>query len=196
MGIPLRRGRGLDDRDGAGAPPVALISESLARLKFGAADPLGRHMWIGPTDGAPYTIVGVVGDVRQMSLAQSQSEAVYIPTAQWNRAENVMSLVVRARGDATTLAPAVRQAIWSVDRDQPVMRIATMESLLTATAAERRFAMMLFVAFAGVALVAGRGGDLRGALRAACPSEPAISASGRRWAPPGSAFSRWWRARG
>ncbi len=158
MGIPLRRGRALNEQDRSGATPVALISGSLARLRFGDADPIGRHLRVGPAEGAPYTIVGVVGDVRQASLALSQSDAVYIPTVQWQRAENLMSLVVRTRGAAAALAPAVRQAVWSVDKNQPVMRVATMDDLLTASAAERRFAMVLFLAFAVVALALAAAG--------------------------------------
>jgi predicted permease len=156
MGIPLRRGRLLNDQDRAGAPLVALISESLARAKFQAADPIGRRVSMG--DSPAYTIVGVVGDVKQASLALNKSEAVYIPTSQWDRAENVMSLVVRARGDAAALAPEVRAAVGSVDKDQPVMRVATMDDLLASTAAERRFAMVLFTAFALVALVLSAAG--------------------------------------
>ncbi len=64
-----------------------------------------------------------------------------------------MSLVVRARGDAAALTPAIRKAIWSVDKDQPIVRVATMDDLLAATAAERRFAMILFETFGLVALV-------------------------------------------
>jgi len=156
MGIPLRRGRLLNDQDRAGAPPVALISESLAQAKFQAADPIGRRVSMG--NSPAYTIVGVVGDVKQASLALNKSEAVYIPTDQWDRAENVMSLVVRARGDASSLAPEVRRAVGSVDKDQPVMRVATMDDLLASSAAERRFAMVLFTAFALVALVLSAAG--------------------------------------
>ena len=76
-----------------------------------------------------------------------------------------MSLVVRARGDAAALAPAVRQAIWSVDKDQPIVRVATMDDLVAASAAERRFALILFEAFALAALRARRRGHLRRALR-------------------------------
>jgi putative ABC transport system permease protein len=64
-----------------------------------------------------------------------------------------LSLVVRARGDAAALAPAVRQAIWSVDKGQPIVRVATMEALLAASAAERRFASILFEVFGLAALV-------------------------------------------
>ncbi len=67
-----------------------------------------------------------------------------------------MSLVVRARGNA--LAPAIRQAVWSVDKDQPVVRLATMDNLLDASAAERRFALILFEAFALAALVLAAAG--------------------------------------
>ena len=126
MRISLRRGRFFEEHDRAGAAPVALISESLAQLRFGTGDPIGRRLRIGPTDGAPYTIVGVVDDVRQMSLAVGESAAVYIPASQWPLPDGVMSFVVRARGDAAALTPAVRAAIWSADKNQPIVRSATL----------------------------------------------------------------------
>ncbi|HYO62493.1 MAG TPA: ABC transporter permease [Pyrinomonadaceae bacterium] len=152
-GIPLRRGRLFDEHDRAGAPHVALISESLAKIKFGDQDPVGRRVHIGPTDRPWFTIVGVVGDVKQVSLAKSQPEAAYIPATQSWFDDRSLSLVVRARGDAAALAPAVRQAIWSVDKDQPVARVATMDDLLAKSAAERRFALVLFEAFGVAALI-------------------------------------------
>jgi putative ABC transport system permease protein len=159
MRIPLRRGRLFDEHDRGGAPLVALISESLANLRFRGADPIGQHVRVGgPNDAPPYTIVGVVGDVKQMSLALSQSEAVYTTTTQWRWADQVLSLVVRARGDVAALGPAIRQAAWSVDKDQPIVRIATMDALLSASAAERRFALVLFEAFGLAALVLAAAG--------------------------------------
>lgn len=153
IGIPLRRGRLLDARDVAGAPVAVVINESFAKRKFPGQDPIGQRVHVGRTDLPWYTIVGVVGDVKQTSLAVSQSDAVYITPTQWYFADNSMSLVVRARGDAAALAPAIRNAIWSVDKDQPIVRVATMDDLLAASAAERRFALILFQAFALVALV-------------------------------------------
>jgi putative ABC transport system permease protein len=113
----------------------------------------------------------VVGDVKQTSLALGQADAVYIPTVQWYSADRALSLVVRAapRGSsertisARTWSPAlagptpalvasIRDAIWSVDKDQPIVRVATMDGLVAASAAERRFALILFEAFALVAL--------------------------------------------
>ncbi len=158
MRIPLRRGRRLDEHDGAGAPRVALISESLAKLRFPGADPIGQRLRLGPSNGSPYTIVGVVGDVKQMSLALSESDAVYINATQSWFADNAMSLVVRARGAAAALAPAIRQAVGSADKGQPIVRVATMDDLLAASAAERRFALILFEVFALAALVLAAAG--------------------------------------
>ena len=153
IGLPLRRGRRLDAHDTASAPLALVISESLAQRKFPNQDPIGRRVHVGPTSEPWFTIVGVVGDVRQASLAMSQTDAVYTTPMQWYFPDNTMSLVVHARGDVTALAPAIRNAIWSVDKDQPITRVATMDSLLAATAAERRFALILFEAFGLVALV-------------------------------------------
>jgi putative ABC transport system permease protein len=153
-GIPLRRGRLLGDQDVAGAPDAILISESLAKRRFPDQDPVGKRVRVGGGIGAPwFTIVGVVGDVKQMSLAMSESDAVYTTTTQWPWADGTLSLVVRARGDAAALAPAIRKAIWSMDKDQAIVRVATMDDLLAASAAERRFVLILFEAFGLVALV-------------------------------------------
>jgi putative ABC transport system permease protein len=153
LGIPLRQGRFLDARDTAGTPGAVLISESLARRRYPGQDPIGKRVQIGPT-GAPWSVVvGVVGDVKQMSLALNQSDAVYLPTAQSQWTDRTLSLVVRASRNAAILAPAIRQAIWSVDNAQPIVRVATMDSLLAASGAERHFALILFEAFALAALV-------------------------------------------
>jgi hypothetical protein len=82
-------------------------------------------------------VVGVVGDVKQLSLAGDVPDAVYTTFAHWRFDEYVTSLVVRGAVDAEALVPAVREGIWSVDREQTVVRVATMESLVADTAAER-----------------------------------------------------------
>jgi putative ABC transport system permease protein len=158
LNIPLERGRLLNDHDNAGAPQAVVISKSLAKKQFPDQDPIGRLMQIGPASRPWYTIVGVVGDVKQSSLAGRQTDAAYIPDAAYITttqswfADDSLTLVVRARGDAAALAPAVRQAIWSVDKDQPIVRVATMDSVLTGSEAQRRFALILFEAFALAAL--------------------------------------------
>ncbi len=92
-------------------------------------------------------------NVKQASLAVSQSDAFYIPTTQWPWVDAAQSLVVRTQGDPATLTSAVKNAIWSVDKDQPIVRVATMNSLLISSEADRRFALTLFEAFGMVALV-------------------------------------------
>jgi len=137
IGIPLRRGRLLDARDTTNTPLALVISESLAKRRFGNQDPIGQRVHVGPTNRPWFTIVGVVGDVKQASLAVTQTDAVYTTHMHWYFTDNSMSLVIRTSGEAAALAPTLRQAIWSVDKDQPILRVATMESLLAATAAER-----------------------------------------------------------
>ncbi len=153
MGIPLLGGRFLDERDTAGAPQVALLSEGLARREFPSGDALGKRLHLGPTDRPWYTVVGIVGDIRQTSLELDQPFAVYIPTEQSWFADDALSFVVRARGDAAALAPAVRDAVWRVDKDQPILRVVTMNKLRDLSVAQRRFVLILFEAFGLVALV-------------------------------------------
>ena len=154
MNIPLVRGRLLDSHDAPGAPLAVVLSESLARQRFPHQDPIGKRVHIGGQVDAPwFNVVGVVGDVKQMSLALSESDAVYTTTTQWHWADGALSLVARGGTDPTTLVPAIKKAIWSVDKDVPVVRVATMDDLLTASAAERRFVLILFEAFGLVALI-------------------------------------------
>jgi putative ABC transport system permease protein len=154
MGIALRQGRFVDAHDTTNALNAVLVSESLARSRFGGIDAIGQRLRIGPTDAPLRTIVGIVGNVRQRSLGESLSDAVYVPNTQWIlSADRAMWLVVRGKGDARALIPAVKAAIWSVDKDQPIVRIATMDELLARSDAVRSFASILFEVFAALALV-------------------------------------------
>jgi putative ABC transport system permease protein len=156
MGIPLRRGRLLNAHDLPGAPEAILINESFARRTFQARDPVGQRVRLGPEIGHPERpwdiIVGVVGDVKQTSLAVDDEAAFYVTTRQWWWFDTVQTLVVRTPLDPAALTPAITRAIWSVDKDQPIARIATMEQLLERSESERRFAAIIFEAFALAAL--------------------------------------------
>ncbi|MGQ0640882.1 MAG: ADOP family duplicated permease [Gemmatimonadaceae bacterium] len=157
MRIPLKRGRLLDERDVASAERVVVMSESMAKRRLAGVDPIGRRLSIGPPTPL-YTVVGVVGDVRQMSLADNDVDAVYVTAAQWRYADNVMTLVIRARDDAKALVPYIRDAVWSVDKNQPIVRVATLRDLVDASGASRRFALILFEAFGLAALVLAAAG--------------------------------------
>jgi len=153
MHIPLLRGRLLDAHDVPGSPRAVVLNESYAKRRFPKGDAIGQRLQIGPDDGQWYTVVGIVGDVRQTSLSLGDEDAVYMTPSQWHWGDQLMSLVVRARGDASSLTPALRRAIWSVDKNQPIVRVATMNDLLALSQANRHFALVLFEAFGVVALV-------------------------------------------
>ena len=152
MGIPLRRGRLLNAQDDGSAPRVAVISESVAKRRLPGVDAIGQRLRIGASPGW-FTVVGIVGDVRQASLAIDPTDAVYITNEQWTQfSDRARWLVVRAQSDPGALMPAIRAAIESVDKGQPILRVATMDERVNASAAARRFALVLFQAFGVVAL--------------------------------------------
>ncbi len=150
MGIPLRSGRLFDERDRQGAAGVAIINEKLARRLWPNEDPVGKSISV-PDAGTPETrqIVGVVGDVRHYGLADDAPIEIYRPfyQAYWP----FFSLVVRTTLDPRQLANPVRQAVWSVDKDQPIDSVRTMDELAANTMALRRASMVLLGIFAGVA---------------------------------------------
>ncbi|HLY43101.1 MAG TPA: ABC transporter permease [Terracidiphilus sp.] len=153
MKIPLRSGRFLDERDTDSAPQSALISESLARSQFPHENAIGKRLHIGRPDRPWYTVVGVVGDIKQTSLAINDPAAVYLSTRQTWFADQTLSFVIRSSADPGSLAATFKNAIWSVDRNQPVVRVVTMTRLVEVSEAERRFVLILFAAFGIVALV-------------------------------------------
>lgn len=156
MGIPVRQGRTLGPQDRPGAPSAVLLSESFAQRTFGDGDPIGQRLRIGPNAGQanrPWSVVvGVVGDVKQASLALASPDAFYMAMGQWNWVDPVQSLVVRTDDDPAMLVPSIKSAIWSVDAEPPIARIVTMEDLVAASESQRRFALMIFAIFAGAAL--------------------------------------------
>jgi putative ABC transport system permease protein len=152
MGIPLRSGRFLDERDKASAPFAALLSESLARIEFPHEDPIGKRLHVGGLEGNWYTVVGVVGDIKRTSLAVNDPEAIYIDFRQAWAVESPLSFAIRTTGDPAAVAGAIKKAIWSVDPNQPIVRVMTMDQMIFSSEAERRFVLILFAAFGSVAL--------------------------------------------
>jgi len=156
MGIRVLSGRDFSDRDTADAPRAAVISQSAARTVWPGEDPLGKRISEADRPKATdwYTIVGVVSDVRQWSLAKTPSPALYFPYRQSPHAGWLpqMTFVARTAGAAPRVAPAMRAAVREVDADQPIERMASMPDVVAATGAERAFQARLLTAFAVLAL--------------------------------------------
>jgi predicted permease len=169
MGIRLLAGRPLDAGDDAAAPPAVLVSESFATSRFGGNAALGKRLRMGPdigrTDRRWATIVGIVADVKQRSLAQGPSTAVYTAPAQWAWVDSVQTLVVRTREEPASLTSAIRHAIASVDDTVPIARITTMTELVAASEGRRAFARSVFAAF-GLAALALAAAGLYGIMAA------------------------------
>jgi putative ABC transport system permease protein len=153
--IPLVRGRLFDERDRAGAMPVAIVSASAARDFWPAGtDPIGRaitmHDW-----GEPYraTVIGIVGDVHQSGPDSPVSPTVYYPFAQFPETTLMQSLAVRTNEPADRIIGAMRDIVRTVDRDQPIARAGTMADRLSSATAQRRVNLLLLGAFALAALL-------------------------------------------
>ena len=151
MGIPLIRGRLFDERDGPDAPHVAVISESLAATKWPNQDPIGRFVQFGNMDGdlRGFRIVGVVGDVREISPETLPGPLFYGYYRQ--RMATRFSVVLRT-SMAGSIAPASRQVARQIDPDLPV-QIRTIEDAFDRALAGRRFSLTLIVVFSTAALL-------------------------------------------
>jgi predicted permease len=150
MGVPIREGRALQETDRAGAPPVAVVSASLARSLFGDETALGRPLRLG-AGGPAFTVVGIADDVRQASLASDVTAAVYTTPHQWHWADRVRWLAVDLADPG--LVDEVKQAVWSVDSDQSIVRIESLGAVVRRSEARRRFVMTVIGLFAGFALL-------------------------------------------
>ena len=153
MGVPIRKGRALSKADGAGAPAVALVNESLARAFFGGTDPLGQRIKLGaPGSPRPWlTIVGVSANVRDRALSLPSTPEIAVPYAQDPPASVV--IVARAAGEPLALLPSVREAVRAADPQQPLARVRTLDQLVTQSIIGQRAPALLLAGFALVALV-------------------------------------------
>ncbi len=153
MGTPIVKGRPFNDRDVEGSPLVAIINETFAREFLRGEDPLGKRFKYDSLDGpAPwFTIVGVVADTRRTGFDSEVRAETYIPHAQDPSAG--MTLVLRTKTDPAGLTAALRNEVLSVDKDQPVYDVRTMDQLLVEKIAQRRFSALLLGLFALLALL-------------------------------------------
>ena len=152
IGIPLRQGRFFSDYDRDNSQPVIIISEAMARRFWPGENPIGRRLTASfhPDQGAR-EIVGVVGDVKTSGLDADSSSMMYMPYKQVPLP--FVSFVVRTASNPENLVQPVSRAIYSIDKEQALTNVRTMEQVLTESLSGRRFNMTLLLTFAGVALL-------------------------------------------
>src|SRR5215471_7709228 len=154
MSIGLRRGRLFDRSDSAETEQVALISESLQRQYWPNEDPIGKGIQYASMDGDSHVlrVIGVVSDVRDFGLEANVRPTVYVhylqrPGQAWN-----FAIVARTNGDVNTLIPAMRNAMQSLDPNVPT-DFHTLAQIFSSSLDKRRFSLVIFGSFAGIALL-------------------------------------------
>jgi putative ABC transport system permease protein len=150
MGIPLLRGRSFTDQDNSGSPPVVVINQTMARQYWPDGEPVGAQVRVAEIKTTA-TVIGVVGDVKQGELDDANVPQIYAAYSQ--NPFIFATLVVRTDSDPMAMAGAVRGSVWSVDKDQPVWKIRTQQSLLDSSVGQSKFIAIMLGLFSGIALL-------------------------------------------
>ncbi|MGC1648856.1 MAG: ABC transporter permease [Candidatus Sulfotelmatobacter sp.] len=151
LGIPLTQGRDFADTDADGTPMVIVVNQAMARRFWPKQNPIGRRI---TTDNKTwYSIIGVAGDVRQMGLRADSEPEVYMSYQQDPFQWPYLSLLVRARSNPVKLFPSIEQAVWSVDKEQPLSHPITLDQARSHSIAQPRIAALLLGLFAAAALL-------------------------------------------
>lgn len=152
IGIPLRQGRVFSDQDRDHSVPVVIISEAMARRFWPGENPIGKRLTPSfHAEQGAREIVGIVGDIKTSGLDVDSAAMMYLPYKQSPRP--FMSFVVRTASDPASLIQPVSRAIYSIDKEQALTDVQTMDQVLTKSLSNRRFNMTLLLTFAGVALL-------------------------------------------
>jgi putative ABC transport system permease protein len=165
LGIAMETGRSFTPRDDARAPRVAIVNQAMARRYWPGESPIGKRIALDleamrffpdrppifDIPGGMREIVGIVKDIRHGSLEASPVPEMYVPYLQ--RPVQEMTIVVRSSADASLIAAAAGEAVSSIDADQPIRRVETLDGLMTATTAQPRANLILLSAFASIALL-------------------------------------------
>ena len=146
------RGRAFTDQDRAGAPPVVIVNETLARKHWPGQEAIGKRIrFSGPLDRAPWMeVVGVIKDVKH-DLTEEVTPEYYLPFAQDVWAS--MIVVARTTVDPASLAGSIRQDVWAIDKDQPVFNVRTMQEVRSLSVGLQQFNSLMIGIFAAVALL-------------------------------------------
>jgi putative ABC transport system permease protein len=152
--VPLRAGRLMNGTDVDGAPPVIVLNEAAAKRYWPGEPPIGQRLTINKIE---HTVIGVVGDIRHLGPETPSRPEGYAPTEQ--SSVTSLTLVVRARGDAASVLPGIRSAIWSVNPEQRLRPdVLSMEGYFDRLIAQRRFSMAVLALFGVLGLVIAAAG--------------------------------------
>ena len=153
LGVPLVAGRPFAATDRRDAPLVAIVNQAFALKFLPGAEALGRRVSIGPADrpSPPMEIVGVVANMQNRDMRNPPSPEIFVPLHQQTQG-NQLFLLVRTAGEAGGMLSVVREQIATIDPDQPVYNVQTLEAAVSAANFGNRFSMVLFAIFAAVAL--------------------------------------------
>jgi predicted permease len=152
MGISLLKGRAFTEQDRQGSAQVVVVNEILARREFGTQNPIGQQLNLGDSKKSDlWEVVGVVSDIHDFGLEEKVRGNIYRPFAQIPLP--VVAFVVRTSGRPSSLTSAVKQAIWSVDKDQPIYKIIGVDRLASESLGLRRVSSVLLGAFSALALL-------------------------------------------
>jgi predicted permease len=147
--MPLLKGRNFNEQDRIETPLMTVINQTMARRYWPGEDPIGKQIQL-PDPKQDATIIGIVGDVKQFSLDETAAPQIYLAYEQ--QPYLFATLAVRTTTDAANFSNAVRNAIWTVDADQPVWKVRTLEFLYQRSLAPQRFQMKLLLIFSILAL--------------------------------------------
>jgi putative ABC transport system permease protein len=154
VGTPLLHGRDFLESDTGNSMPVTIISSAMAKKYWPAEDPIGKQVGPGSTRYPVSTIVGIAADVKHLSVREDPGPEMYVLYNQkpWPSLLT-MQFALRTKADPTSITASARSAIYSIDPDVPIAKVATLETLLDASMTQSRFTMLLLGAFGILALV-------------------------------------------
>jgi predicted permease len=155
--VPVLAGHIFTEQEARNPRPVAVVDEEFVRRFYKSpADAIGKRLWRGPStpnDSTVYvTIIGVVGHTKHEGLAADPRVQLYIPYEQFGGLSR-MDIAVRTTGDPSRYVSAIRDAVRSVDKDEPIANVRTLEDLVSSSMGQRRLSMTLLGVFAGIALL-------------------------------------------
>jgi len=153
LGARVKEGRFLEESDHEGGSLAVVVNEFLAKRHWPGKSAVGKRIRFGGEKEPWWTVVGVVRDIRERGLLYEMKPAVYVPMTQVKKPQGFAFLVVRTSDDPASTIKMVEGAVWSVDPQQPVSYVRTMDQLMETDVADRTRPMVLLGVFAGLALV-------------------------------------------